>query len=152
MKRFPLFGVLLFAGCTDAFAFQAAPRIVGEWVVVDFHSPGAVEDRSQLRKRASISEETWSEQFQGDQFEDFEYTIDATRTPKQLDLIYTGPDGKRLTVRAIYEQTEDDRLRVCLGSPPLVRRNGKVESVESVRPVAFEAKDGPLITYQRKTK
>lgn len=129
--------------------------IQGEWVVVDFQSPNAEGDRSQRRKHAIISEGTWSQQFRDEQYEDFEYTLDPTKTPKQLDLTYTTPDNKRLTVRAIYEFQHDqmgDRLRVCLGSPPVIQKNGKTEYVESVRPSTFEPKTGALIAYRRKTE
>ncbi len=152
MKRIPFIAVVFLAGCADAPSLSDADRILGDWVVVDFHSPKATEDRSQLHKLAIISEGTWSEQFQGETFEDFEYTLDPNKFPKELNLTFTGSDGKRLTVRAIYEVLDDDRLRVCFGSPPVVRTNGKVERVESVRPTAFAPKDGPLIRYHRKTK
>ncbi len=152
MKRCPFIAVVFLAGCADGPSLSDAERILGDWVVVDFHSPKATEDRSQLRKRAIISEGTWSEQFQGETFEDFEYTMNPNKSPQELDLIYTNADGKRLTIRAIYEVLDGDRLRVCFGSPPVVQKNGKVEYVESVRPVAFAAKDGPLISYHRKTK
>jgi uncharacterized protein (TIGR03067 family) len=129
--------------------------IVGEWVVMDFHSPGEAEDRSQRRKHAVVTEGTWSQQFQGDRYEDFEYTIDPTQSPKHLDLTFTASDGRKLTVRAIYELERDeigDRLRVCLGSPPVVQKDGQPVYVESVRPTAFEPKTGALINYRRKTE
>jgi uncharacterized protein (TIGR03067 family) len=156
MNRLPAIAlVLVLCGCGGKPAPPDSQLITGNWVVVDFHSPGATEDRSQLRKRAVVTEGTWSQQFQGDMFEDFEYTLDPTKTPKHIDLTQTNSEGKRLTVRGIYELTHDemgDRLRVCFGSPPVVPKNGKPEYVESIRPTAFEAKDGPLISYRRKTE
>lgn len=149
MKRAILIAVVLLSGCGGP-PLPDAIQLTGDWVVVDFQSPTATEDRGQRRKHALISEETWSEQFQGETFEDFEYKIDDTKSPKQLDLKYTTCEGKHLTVRAIYELTGSDRLRVCIGSPPLVLRDGKVEVVESVRPTAFAPKDGPVINYRRK--
>lgn len=154
MKRFGLLA-LVFCGCSGKPAPTDAERIQGNWVVMDFHSPAATEDRGQRRKNAVVTAATWSQQFQGDSFEDFEYTIDPTKSPKQIDLTYTDATGKRLTVRGIYELTADemsDRLRLCLGSPPLVKKGGKAEYVESIRPTAFEAKAGPLISYRRKTE
>jgi uncharacterized protein (TIGR03067 family) len=153
MKRFGLLALAL-CGCGGRPASDAQ-RIIGEWVVVDFHSPTAKEDRGQRRKHAIITEGTWSQQFQGEAFEDFEYALDPTQSPKHIDLTFTAPNGKRLTVRGIYELTADqmgDRLRVCLGSPPVVQKDGKAEFVESVRPTAFEATAGPLIRYRRKTE
>lgn len=152
MNRLPLLAVVTLAGCTGTPSEPDALRVLGKWVVVDFHSPGAAEDRGQRRKLAIVTEGTWSEQFQGDRFEDFEYALDASKTPKELDLTFTGPDGKRLTVRAIYELIDDDRLRVCLGSPPIVLRNGQAAYVESERPVTFEAKDRTVISYHRATR
>src|SRR5437868_5201161 len=123
MKRFGLLA-LVFCGCGNPPVPTDARRIQGSWVVMDFHSPGAAEDRSQRRKHAVVTEGTWSQQFQGNTFEDFEYTLDPTKSPKQIDLTFTDPTGKRLTVRGIYELTTDeisDRLRVCLGTPPVVQ-------------------------------
>jgi len=147
-----LLAFVLLCGCTGRPPQPDSQRIIGEWVIVDFHSPKADEDRGQRRNRAIISEGTWSEQFQGDQFEDFEYALDPSKSPKEIDLIFTNPKAKRLTVRGIYELIDNDRLRVCLGSPPVVRKDGKAEYVESVRPTAFEPKDGPLISYRRATR
>jgi uncharacterized protein (TIGR03067 family) len=145
-----LFAVLLLSGCEHPPA-PDAERMVGAWVVVDFHSPKADEDKGQLFNRLHITGETWSQQFQGDRFEDFEYRIDATKSPKELDLIYTAADGRRLVVRAIYEMPDDDHLRLCVGSPPVARtRGGVCERTESVRPTAFAPTAGPLIVYRRK--
>lgn len=152
MKHFGLIALVL-CGCGKPPA--DAQRIVGEWVVVDFHSPTATEDRGQRRKRAIVTEGTWSQQFQGEEYEDFEYALNPTQSPKHIDFTFTDASGKRLTVRGIYELTSDqmgDRLRLCLGSPPVVTKDGKAEHVESVRPTAFEAKTGPLISYRRKTE
>lgn len=154
MRRFGWLAVVV-CGCGGRPAPTDAQIILGEWVVVDFHSPTATEDRSQRRKLAVVTEGTWSQQFQGTQFEDFEYALNPTTAPKQIDLTFTDAQGKRLTVRGIYELSADemgDQLRVCLGSPPVVMKNGKREYAESVRPVAFEPKDGPLIRYRRKTE
>lgn len=143
------------SGCATPFEPTDAERIVGTWVVMDFQSPGAKEDRSQRRKYAVVSEGTWAQQFQGDTFEDFEYTLDATKSPKHIDLTYTDARGKRLTVRGIYELTSDelsDRLRLCLGSPPVRDKDGKPEYVESVRPTAFAPTAGALISYRRKSE
>jgi uncharacterized protein (TIGR03067 family) len=131
-----------------------AEGICGEWVVVDFHSPAGAEDRGQRRKLAVVTEETWSQQFQGEEYEDFEYRIDPTRSPKHIDLTYTDASGRRLTVRGIYELDRDeygDTLRICLGTPPVVHEAGKAVPAESLRPAAFEATSGPLIRYRRKT-
>ncbi|AWM38746.1 hypothetical protein GobsT_30570 [Gemmata obscuriglobus] len=149
MKRVILITAALMSGCGEPPA-PDAEQVLGEWVVVDFESPTATEDRSQRRKHALVSEGTWSEQFQGDTFEDFEYALDETKSPKHLDLTYTNSDGMRLTVRAIYELSSANRMRVCIGSPPLVLRGGQVQRVESVRPTAFVPKDGPLIVYHRR--
>lgn len=150
MNRTPLFAVVLLCGCAGPGPGDAQ-RLLGDWVVVDFHSPAVAEDRGQLSKRATITEGTWSEQFQGARYEDFEYAVDTGKCPKELDLIFTGPDGKRLRVRAIYEFLDDDRLRVCFGTPPIVPgKNGEPEFVESVRPTAFEPTGGPLVRYQRR--
>lgn len=154
MKRLVVLALLL-CSCRGKPAPTDEQIIIGEWVVVDFHSPTETEDRGQRRKRAIITEGTWTQQFQGERFEDFEYALNPTTAPKEIDLTFTTPKGQRLTVRGIYELTADqmgDRLRLCLGSPPVVMTDGKAEFVESVRPVAFEAKDGPLITYRRKTE
>jgi uncharacterized protein (TIGR03067 family) len=145
-----LLTLVLLCGC----GFKPPPpdskQIIGEWVVVDFQSPTAAEDRGQRRKKAIVTEGTWSQQFQGDRFEDFEYALDPNKNPKEIDLIYTAPNGRRLTVRGIYELTSD-RLRLSLGSPPVIQKDGKVDWVESVRPIEFEAKQGVLITYRRAT-
>jgi uncharacterized protein (TIGR03067 family) len=154
MKRI---GVLFLAFCGCGKAPPAptdAQKIVGEWVVMDFHSPNATEDRGQRRKRAVVTPNTWSQQFQGDAFEDFEYALNPAATPKQIDLTFTAQNGKRLTVLGIYEMGSDemgDYLRLCLGTPPVVDRDGKAEYVDSVRPTAFEPTGGPLIRFRRKT-
>lgn len=144
--------LLLFAGCGPAAPVSDAETLLGEWAVVDFHAPGGAEDRSQFRNRARVSAETWSQQFNEGLYEDFEYTIDPTRAPKHLDLTYTDPRGKRLTVRAIYEIAGDE-LRVCMGSPPVVvSPAGTARYAESRRPSAFEAKDGALMVFHRAKK
>ncbi len=144
--------VLLLCGCADRPAPPDAQEIIGDWWVVDFHSPNQTEDRSQRRKHTIVTEGTWSQQFQGDQFEDFEYALDPTKSPKHIDLTYTDPSGKRLTIRGIYAIPDHERLKVCFGSPPVVKQNGKPVYVDSVRPTAFEPTDGPLISYRRKTQ
>jgi uncharacterized protein (TIGR03067 family) len=151
MRRIPFLALLFACGCGKP-APPDAQLILGEWVVVDFQSPMGAEDRGQRRKRAIITEGTWSQQFQGDAFEDFEYALDPGQSPKHIDFTYTDTTGKRLTVRGIYELPDRERLRVCLGSPPVVQKDGKPEYVESVRPTSFEAKAGALISYRRKTE
>ena len=146
-----LLAIVLLCGCGVKPPLPDREQIVGAWVVVDFISPAAVEDRGQRRKKLIVTAGTWSQQFQGDRFEDFEYSLDPNKTPKEIDLTYTAPDARRLTTRAIYELS-GNRLRLCLGSPPVVEKDGKVEFVESVRPTAFEAKLGVLITYCRVTE
>ncbi len=156
MSRLPLFALVLLSGCAGKPPLPDAQRIQGDWVVVDFQSPKGDEDRGQRRKRVVITEGTWSEQFQGDTFEDFEYSIDPSKSPKEIDLIFTHMNGRRLTVRGIYELPDADHigdgLRVCFGSPPVIEKNKKEEFVESVRPTTFEAKTGPLIRCRRKTE
>ena len=129
MKRFGLIALAL-CGCSGRPAPTDAQRIIGEWVVMDFHSPTAKEDRGQRRKHAIVTGGTWSQQFQGDEFVDFEYALNPSKSPKEIDLTFTAADGKRLTVRGIYELSTDeisDRLRLCLGSPPVVQKGGKAE-------------------------
>ncbi|MFM8273586.1 MAG: hypothetical protein ACKODX_14840 [Gemmata sp.] len=153
MKTFaPLAALALaLAGCADV-PRPDAERIQGHWIVVDFRSPNQTEDRGQRRKHALVSEETWSEQFQGETYEDFEYRIDPGPCPKHLDLIFTDASGRRLTVRAIYEIIDGNRMRVCFGSPPVVNGCAGPEYVESIRPLAFEPTAGPLVRYHRKTE
>lgn len=153
MKRFGLL-LLVLCGCAGKPAPTDAQKIVGEWIVMDFHSPTAKEDRGQRRNLAVVTEGTWSQQFQGKDFEDFEYTLSPTASPKQIDLTFTDSRGKRLVIRGIYELDSDgvsDKLLVCFGSAPIVDRNGKPEYAESVRPTAFEPTAGPLIRFRRKT-
>lgn len=155
MARLLPLAFILFSGCNRTPTPTDAQRIVGEWVVIDFQSPKATEDRSQRRKHVRITEGTWSQQFQDDDFEDFEYTLDPTKSPKHIDLTYTDASARKLTIRGIYELTTDemgDRLRVCFGSPPVVEKDGKAEYVESVRPTAFEPTAGPLMIFRRKTE
>ena len=156
MKRFLLFVFVLLSGCAKKPPLPDAQRIQGEWVVVDFQSPKKDEDRGQRRKRAIISEATWSEQFQGDTFEDFEYKLDPSKSPKEVDLIFTNASGQKLTIRGIYELTEPDHigdaLRVCFDAAVVVEKNKKEEFVESVRPKTFESKTGTLIRFRRKTE
>ena len=156
MNRLPVLALVLLCGCSGRSSTPTeAERVRGHWVVVDFHSPKETEDRGQRRKHAIVTEETWSEQFRGTDFEDFEYRLDPSKSPKEIDLIFTAPNAKRLTVRGIYEIVPDqfgDRMRVCLGSAPVVQTGTGVAYVESVRPTAFEPKPGALITYRRKTE
>lgn len=140
--------LLLACGCGPKPAPPDAVALLGEWIVTDFRAPGGGEDRGQLRMRARVSEGTWSQQFLRHTFEDFEYALDPTQSPKHLDLTYTDPTGRRLVARAIYDLRGDD-LRVCLGSPPVVVRDGKAEYAESVRPTAFVASAGALYLYRR---
>jgi uncharacterized protein (TIGR03067 family) len=142
--------LLQLCGCGAGTSRPDAEQIVGNWVVVDFRSQTNVEDRSQRRKKATVTEGTWSQQFQGDRFEDFEYALDPGKSPKEITLTYTAPDGRRLMVRCIYELS-GDRLRLCLGSPPVIQKDGRVEWVESLRPAAFDVNQGVLITYRRAT-
>lgn len=154
MKRFSVL-LLMVCGCGGKPTPTDSQRIVGEWIVMDFHSPNEKEDRGQRRQHAVVTSDTWSQQFQGTEFVDFEYTLNPSKSPKEIDLTYTDIRGKRLTVRGIYELGSDelsDTLRLCMGSPPVVERNGKAEYAESVRPTAFEPTAGPLIRYRRKTE
>lgn len=146
MRRFAAL-VLLFAGCGPAAPLPDADALLGEWAVTDFRAPGGAEDRNQFRNRARVTGETWSQQFTEGRYEDFEYTINASVTPKTLDLIYTDATGTRYTVRAIYELTGDE-LRVCTGSPPLQPKG----RAESVRPTAFAPGPGVLVVYHRAKK
>ena len=150
--RVPALAVLILCGCASKPVPPDAQEIIGDWWVVDFHSPTETEDRGQRRKHTIVTEGTWSQQFQGDVFEDFEYSLDPTKSPKHIDLMYTDSHGKRLTIRGIYAIPDHERLKVCFGSPPVIQKNGKMEYVESVRPTAFEPKDGPLISFRRKTE
>lgn len=150
MKRICVLTLVLSSGCSRGPQPSDAKLILGEWVVVDFHSRGGSEDRSQLRKKATVTEGTWSQSFQGDRFEDFEYSLDPGKSPKEIDFIYTAPDAKRMVVRGIYILS-GDRLTLCVGSAPLQNANGKVEVVESRRPRAFDVNEGLLISYRRRS-
>ena len=69
-----------------------------------------------------------------------EYTLDATKSPKQIDLkIAGGPKDERGTYKGIYEVTADS-LKVQFALP------GKE------RPAAFAATDGILLTLKRDKK
>jgi uncharacterized protein (TIGR03067 family) len=145
--------LLVLCGCGRP-APTDAEKIVGEWVVMDFHSPTEKEDRGQRRKHAIVTPNTWSQQFQGDTYVDFEYTLNPAAAPKQIDLTFTAQNGKRLTVLGIYELGTDemgDYLRLCVGTPPVAEQDGKTVYVDSVRPTAFEPTAGPLIRFRRKT-
>jgi uncharacterized protein (TIGR03067 family) len=142
-----LFTSMLASGC----CFKPPPSdqevIIGKWIVVDFHSPAEKEDRSQRRKKLHVSSGTWSQQFQGEKFEDFEYWLDDTKTPKEISLAFTKSDGRRLIIPGIYE-LNGERLRLCLGGPQL-EDNLKRSVVEEQRPTAFDARQGLLIIYCR---
>lgn len=135
--------LLLLPGCQSDEPTDAE-RIVGDWVVVDFHSPHGTEDRTQRRKHAVVTAGTWSQQFSGDQFEDFEYALDPYRDPKAIDLAYTTADGRRVVVLGVYTLTAD-RLHLCLG-PPVAGR----DPTEDDRPTGFDGR-GLSVMYRRKT-
>jgi uncharacterized protein (TIGR03067 family) len=99
-------------------------RFEGEWAVVSQKYKGKDVDPAELKDMRFV--------FKGktvaliDRGVRANWTIDPTKNPKHLDLVYTDPEPvEGLTVHGVYE-FEGDTLRICFDADKL--RPGKVES------------------------
>ena len=124
---------------TSAFAAdepvdKAKQPILGEWSVVD-----ATGGELATRFKANVTRVT----FDADAFtagRASEYTLDAAKSPKQIDLkIVGGPKDERGTYKGIYEVTADS-FKIHFALP------GKE------RPTTFAATDGVALSLKRDKK
>ena len=108
--------------------------LLGEWSVVDATGGELAALLKANVARVTLDADTFTAGRVG------EYTLDATKSPKQIDLkIAGGPKDERGTYKGIYEVTADS-LKVQFALP------GKE------RPAAFAATDGILLTLKREKK
>ena len=108
--------------------------LLGEWSVVDATGGELAALLKANVARVTLDADTFTAGRVG------EYTLDATKSPKQIDLkIAGGPKEERGTYKGIYEVTADS-LKVQFALP------GKE------RPAAFAATDGILLTLKREKK
>ena len=137
MLRLLFLGVLMVSAtafAADEPVDKAKQLLLGEWSVVD-----ATGGELAALLKANVARVT----FDADTFtagRSGEYKLDATKSPKQIDLkIAGGPKDERGTYKGIYEVTADS-LKVQFALP------GKE------RPAAFAATDGVALTLKRDKK
>ena len=145
--------VLVAADAPDDAVKKEKQKLEGTWIVQTAKASGSgsaskVED---LKGAKMV--------FAGDKFkivadgkeEEVSYTIDPTKSPKELDVV-AGKGDKKIISRGIYELNGDE-LKLCVGiaseSATKTSSGSVVEKVDSVRPKDFDAKQGVLLTLKR---
>lgn len=137
MLRLLFLGVLMVSAtafAADEPVDKAKQPLLGEWSVVDATGGELATVFKANVARVTFDTDTFTAGRSG------EYTLDATKLPKQIDLkIAGGPKEERGTYKGIYEVTADS-LKVQFALP------GKD------RPAAFAATDGVALTLKRDKK
>jgi uncharacterized protein (TIGR03067 family) len=115
----------------------------GAWTIVAIEDDGKELDKNQFKNRRVIIQGNRYSIKEGDKVIDQgSFKLDATRSPKTIDIMPTlGPNAGK-TLRGIYQLEEDDRA-VCFGPPG------------SERPANFATKPGShltLVIYKREKR
>lgn len=109
------------------------PALVGRWKVVKFQTgvgPQAVDEETVTE--AKITPDTIAFEYK-DRADTMRYLVDRSKTPKEIDLILTGPAA--VTGNEVYKgiyKLDGDELRICFT---------KNQAASAARPTTFEAED-----------
>jgi uncharacterized protein (TIGR03067 family) len=127
-------------------------KLQGTWIVESIEVDGKPLD-GELIKDATIafSGDLITAKFQ-DQSKLGKFRLDATKKPKEIDLLNDDATADKKEVdRGIY-QLEGDALKLCLGGATKSRSFGDAEekSTVNVRPKAFDSRQGALAVLKRK--
>jgi uncharacterized protein (TIGR03067 family) len=118
--------------------------MVGNWKVVKAEIGGKdITEHVKALKFDVVGNGKYTAQL-GEEKDEGTFTMNATKTPKELDIKPTGGPGKGKLVKAIYK-LDGDALTVCYEHDP----------DKGVRPEKFESKTGTtllLISYERMKK
>ena len=131
-----------FAGETDE---AEVKKIAGTWRFVSLESDGqkAPDDViKDWRWKVEGKEITWSDPQHGDTKTSLE--VDASKSPKALDLTSTDPKAKGKLFKCIYE-FNGERLRICIPE-------GKQAENDRPRPVEFSGGQGMSLLVLERVK
>jgi uncharacterized protein (TIGR03067 family) len=130
-------------------------KLQGTWLLVSGEAKGKAAPEELLKKQVAL-------RFDGDKVlpleggkskekdEEARFTLDTSKTPREIDLIpLKGEDKEKRVVRGIY-QIEGDTLKLLFG-PGGARKgpDGKVTIIESKRPTAFDSQQGFLFIMKK---
>lgn len=136
--------VALVAAGDDKKAEADLKAMVGKWKVEKAEMGGkdltdfAKEMQFEIRQGGKYTAKI------GDETDEGAFTVDPSKSPKELDVKPTSGPNKGKTVKGIYK-IEVDTLTVCYG----------FEADKAARPTKFDSKDGDktlLMTYKREKK
>jgi uncharacterized protein (TIGR03067 family) len=140
--------VLVAADAPDEAAKKEKQKLQGTWVAESVVVKGKANEKLK-GATFNFSGDKVKMEFDGKKQEGT-YTIDPTKSPKHIDLIFER-DGRKDLDRGIY-QLEGDTLKLCMrGGSRKVDREGKVEEKLPDRPEKFDAEIS-LITLKREKK
>jgi uncharacterized protein (TIGR03067 family) len=141
-----LAAVLVAADAPDEAVKKEKQQLQGTWVAESVVVKGKANEKLKGAK-FNFSGDKVTMEFEGKKQEGT-YTIDATKSPKHIDLTFLR-DGRKDLDRGIY-QIEGDTLKMCVrGGYRKFDREGKlVEEKVADRPEKFDAEDS-LITLKR---
>ena len=122
---------------TIAAADDDLAKFEGSWRIESMEIAGKAVDLKYLKdSRLVLKGRTWAQdQAKGT------YTIDATKTPKTIDLLFTEGPPKGTVLKGIYE-LDDTTYKLCVGPP------------KGERPTVFDskAKGGGTLQVLKKVK
>ena len=122
---------------TLAPAADDVAKFEGSWQIESMEIAGKAVDLKDLKdSRLVLKGRTWAQgKAKGT------YTIDATKTPKAIDLLFTEGSPKGTALKGIYE-LDDTTYKLCVGAP------------QGERPTVFDskAKGGGTLQVLKKVK
>lgn len=144
-----LFTLGIFVALTDEKPATETRNLQGTWIVAAAEGRGKPVEQLKGAK-VIFSGETVTFNVAGHE-ESGKYKIDATKKPIAIDIIKKTPDGKMEVDRGIY-QLDGNELKLCQGG--IDKSRSFPEDKETVvherkRPLAFDSKQGLLMTLKR---
>lgn len=106
-------------------------KLQGSWIRTSFSADGKTEDDGDRPPDKAVYLDINGNSFHGQKF-----TIYTSTSPRHIDIIDVGPNGKQFTLPGIYE-LKGDVLKICLPFP----FEGKTEGLQK-RPTEFVTKAG----------
>lgn len=129
---------------------QEMEKLVGTWEVEEAHAKGLPKGLVDGLRMVFQADGTMTTiEKDSDRPKKGSFTIDPTKTPKQLDMTLADPSGQERTSAAIYSFA-DDKLRICLfPSTVSTRPDGTATEEKSPRPTEEDSERGIVFVLKR---
>jgi uncharacterized protein (TIGR03067 family) len=128
-------GLLVAADDVKSDSKQDMEKMQGEWTMVSGSRDGQpIPDEFVQSLRRTISGDKFSVKREGESLSAGTFKLDASKTPKTIDLTLTEGQASGQTIQGIYE-LQGDTLKICYSAPG------------QPRPKEFSAAEGSMQTF-----